>query len=149
MGKQCLEKETLVFKLNKTLKTNETPFSFVQVTSEPSFRKAHRDSFVVAVLEAFESWLQRQNVRESIQHQLTLDIQKLAFEKFKIVDWIVVFNLAVKIYELNRISATLKAEVQKLLSNRKDFRRGCEIIMGLGTHDSYKLEEVKIPLPTS
>ena len=112
------------------------------MTSEPSFRKAQRDSFVVAILEAFESWIQRQNVRESIQHQLTLDIQKLAFEKFRIVDCIAIFHLAVKIYQLNKIPDILKPEVQKLLSVRKDFRRGCEIIMGLGTHDSYALEEV-------
>jgi hypothetical protein len=112
------------------------------VTSEASFRKALRDSFVFAILEAFESWVQRQNVRESIQDQLTMDIQKLAFEKFKIVNWIGVFNLAVKVYQLNKISNTFKPEVQQMLSNRKDFRRGCEVIMCLGIHDSFSIEEV-------
>jgi len=120
----------------------EVTFSFVQVTSEASFRKAYRDSFVFAILEAFESWLQRQNVRESIQDQLTMDIQKLAFEKFKIVNLIGVFNLVVKVYQLNKISDTFKPEVQQMLSNRKDFLRGCEVIMCLGNHDSFSLEEV-------
>jgi hypothetical protein len=77
-----------------------------------------------------------------MQQHLTLDIQKLAFEKFRIVDSIVIFNRAVKIYQLSTITDILKPEIRKLLNNRKDFRRGCEIIMSLGIHDSYSLEEV-------
>ena len=87
---------------------SEIAFSFgsfaLQVTKEPSYRKSPVGSFVGIVLESFGFWLERPQVRDSIRDQLSLELQKLAFDKFWFVDAIQIFILICKIFQVHKIN---------------------------------------------
>ncbi len=123
--------------------------NFFQATKDPFYRKAQRTSAIDIILESFEFWLQRENVRESLKEYLTLDLQKLAFDKFWLVEQSLIFNRVAKIFGLKNVSSVFKPFVVGLLKSNQNFKRGCEIIMALGLHDDFSLEEVTIPLTIS
>ena len=76
----------------------------LQVTKEPSYRKLPLGSFVGIVLESFGFWLELPQVRESIRDQLSLELQKLAFDKFWFVDAIQIFILICKIFQVQKLT---------------------------------------------